>query len=540
MSVGESLPAEIVQELKLILGIDAQSKQIKELLDSFSKNDAKYSKAFLKHIPEGDALLRSKYELICDLRNRAMSELKTEIMHAMRVQTVAIQQCLVPIKDITVESTASNSETIDDFESGSEPIILESNQNGNEDQSVELILQRNEKVVDHQNEAHHNEYGDDNNDLTERKASEHWSEGQSITVSETDQKWKGPNPDYDSYRYEMQYLAQRYRSLSEHKLYDMFEKHFGRSIRETFNGKIKLLILHFPEFFRAKFSRQSDQWIAISRIFPNVSGYWSYCSDSRYKMVLKEYPASGQVLGFTVFNNQKDLTIEGQRIARMQDGQANEVQKVLYEFTKVHPDGMRVDYSVALDPEANTISIIKVGTTRAKIAKLHCPLGPSIPPKFQRELGRMKKTKTWSKRSGADSFKEKRPETMGGLWKGDTGSCLENVQYILFEDFTNRTIIGFTRQGQVTRSTITGWKNPGGTSHIIERMHDTQECSEYEVTMLPNEQTIEMRKTEDSIGAIPYKLQLMEKRLPNMLFHELERLKKNEDYDGRRFLYLDN
>ena len=555
MSVGESLPAEVEQKLKLILKncIDAQSKQIKELLDSFAKNEAKYSRAFLKHIPDGDTSLRSKYELICDLRNGAIDELKTEIVQAMHVQTVAIQRSLVPIKESTAESTDSNSEMIADLEYSSEPIILESNQHRQEEQSVELIVKRNEKVVDHQKEAHRNEYGDDSTDARKSTGSEHWSEGRSVPSLETEflsgwrrPKWKGSHPNYQSHRHEMKYLAQRYRSLSEHQMYDMFEKHFGRSIRETFNGTQFKKVC--AEFFRTKCCQQSNQWIAISRIFPNVSGYWTYRSDPRYKIVLKEYPATGQVVGFTVFNNQKDLTIEGQRIERVQDGQGSEAQKVLYQFTKVHPDGKRVDYSVTLDPEADTINIIKNGTSRAKIAKLHCR---RVPPKFQGELARLKMSRkspqssgtekrTSSKSSGTFAFHEKRAGTMDGLWKGEKGSSLENVQYILFEDFANGMIIGFTRQGRVTKSTINGWKNPEGMSQIIERMHDTQQQIQYEVTLLPNKQTIEMRKSGDPIGAIPYKLQLMEKRLPNTLFNKLERLKNVEDYEGKRFLYLDD
>ena len=127
---------------------------------------------------------------------------------------------------------------------------------------------------------------------------------------------------------------------------------------------------------------------------------------------------------------------------------------------------------------------------------------------------------------------KRRSENMTGLWKGT-----ELIRYILFEDYRNGNVIGFRQDDGVTTTTITGKKNPGGTSQIVERMHDTQQKVQYEVTLFPKEQTIEMRQHDNSI--VPHRLQLLEKRLPNPLFHQLERLKKVEKYDGARFLYFD-
>lgn len=134
------------------------------------------------------------------------------------------------------------------------------------------------------------------------------------------------------------------------------------------------------------------------------------------------------------------------------------------------------------------------------------------------------------------SFHEKLMEAnMTGLWRES-----ERVQYILFEDFTNGKVTGFMQRDRVTKSTITGSKRPDGKSHFIERIHETQQHVQYEVTLFPNQERIEMMKADNHIRRTPQMLhlQLLKKRLPKPLFYEMEHLKRIENYEGRRFLHL--
>lgn len=478
MRAGISLCADSVQELKSKLGnfIAEQSKQIQDLLGTFKRNDAKYSNAFLKHFPDSDASLRSKYELVCDLRKSAMEEHTLDIMHSMQAQTAAIQQYLANIKETVIKSADSQ-----DYESVSSPIKSETNHgreedeigNVNQNQSAEGSRYKNVKAVDPRSGAHDEKDANDN------------------------------------------------------------EYHFRTKKRKRPEEQSTAFAANKPLPKRRRVNHRNNK----STELPNISGYWKYRSDPRYHIVLKDNPTTGQFCGFMMFDNKKKYEIEGNREGNMHyvDGQASE--KILYKFTKTRPDAQSVTYSytVEFDQNAKTMSITRDGKSNTKTAILE---SRDVPPEFRGELNQLKWTKI-TRVTRPSSFHGKRlANTMSGLWRGTNGCCLENIQYILFEDFTNGNIIGFMQEDGVTKSTITGGKSPDGSSHLIERMHYSQQQVYHQVILFPNKQIIEMRRSGDPTNTKPYILHLVVKRPPGPLYQELERLKQIENYDGRRFLYL--
>lgn len=448
MLSADSLSVGHGQNLRSIIdeSVAAQLKDIHRILDSFRKNDANYAKAFIKHIPVENTSLRSKYELVCDLRNSAMDEHEMEIKRIINMQRDSVQDLLTKIHDTNTESTGSI-----DFESVSLPIKLEptddlntnSSGNANQQQTVELIedpnqnsmedpikvpimsiehpienrndeivTNRNDELIQNRNDAlvqSRNELQNDLNDnvdVRKRSRMNYQGEKQQLVVrlvsnrdieqrladGQSEQRpLKRRRVDVNNiddpeqqcmerHRDAMHELAEWCTSISLSKIASVFQAHFHRSIRATFNGKIKSLLHHFPEYFEMKYNARNNQWIAVSRLFPNISGLWKYRSDDQFKMVLEDDPVSGHIIGFMVLNDKRQYAIEGDRdkdITHMHRG------KVSYGFTKLHPDGKRVHYSVALDPGANTMSIIRNGSSKAKTAQL---VSKEIPSQFQEEL----------------------------------------------------------------------------------------------------------------------------------------------------------
>lgn len=114
-----------------------------------------------------------------------------------------------------------------------------------------------------------------------------------------------------------------------------------------------------------------------------------------------------------------------------------------------------------------------------------------------------------------------------GLWRQD-----ENVRYILSEDGPNGTVIGFMQYKEVLKSTITGDRKPGNTFKIVEKMQGSQQSFEYVVSLFPEENRIEMVKSDGSVGMIPMVpiiLQQTGKDIPPDLAQELEHLKRIEN-----------
>ena len=361
------LPADFVQELKSFFAnvIEGHSKAIKDLLDSFKRNDVKYSKAFLKHIPDEDASLRSKYELVCELRKTAVEDHETEIMreiNRLHAQSEAIQHFVKIIADANSNQISTDS---GDFESVS--IKLEPEEDRKENQ-LEQIGDRNNA----QNECSNTNHVNLRKRLRSTRDENHDNSSKRRRVNINEVNHRDDKSIMESFRCEMRQLAEQYGSIHLERMETVFHTHFHRNIRSTFNGEIKLLIFHFPELFRMEYNAKSNQWTVISRLYPNASGYWRYRSDAHYKMVLDDDPVTGQVIGFMVFRNKKQFPIEGHR-----------QQRGSYKLDKLHSNGERVHYSVSLGPEEDTMSIIKDGTSKTKTVKLE---SRDIPPRFQAEL----------------------------------------------------------------------------------------------------------------------------------------------------------
>ena len=305
------------------------TKTLESLLSSFQKNDELYSNAFVKHIGH-DPQLRGKYELMCDLRKSAIDEHASEVRSAINTQSDAIRHCMTQLNDIisstsvqmkvepvedqsvgerdraemtinqqsttlsvpfigtlganssmdTAVSTTSRSPSISSEISNEHqiaPAVVSSNsiyQSGLQYTSKYGSVAPSYSVDSTTTSSVREEYKEDRNVRKRNRLEmsgfadidyEHPAKRQRIDIEAMNKIEEQQAA--TRLTEEMRILAEKNRSfnLSEVKL--LFETEFNRNLQETYRGKIKRLLFHFPNLFDMKHDRKINQWIATSKVF---------------------------------------------------------------------------------------------------------------------------------------------------------------------------------------------------------------------------------------------------------------------------------
>lgn len=202
----------------------------------------------------------------------------------------------------------------------------------------------------------------------------------------------------DMHAQELRILAQQNRSFILSKVNELFFQQFNRSIRTTYQGKIKALFLHFPDLFDMELDRKINQWIATSKVYDtssltthrvqqeleegeldesivsNVSGVWLYPADDQFRMVLQEDATTGHVLGIMLFNNETQCLVKGDK----ESGRGSH-----YRVTKIYSYGQRSQYSIDLGSDNDHMTFTRDRDLKSKSFILGTK---QIPPHFLKEI----------------------------------------------------------------------------------------------------------------------------------------------------------
>ena len=202
--------------------------------------------------------------------------------------------------------------------------------------------------------------------------------------------------DFEQHRDEMKSISRRNRGFNLSQFDRVYVKHFDRSIRRLYGGKLKNLVLYFKDYFeidhstkitqcnvrcllfkddnrrhdKARDSRETNHFSSPRRRRSrsrsprtpllatihgkcSVSGAWSAEGDENVQMVLWEDFSSHRVIGFMSFKGRSECTIHGNILA-------DRDRRVRYELVKAyHDDSSKSRYLGTVNPDWNSIELVK-------------------------------------------------------------------------------------------------------------------------------------------------------------------------------------